>query len=1853
MTPFAHGPAEEQLRGLRLALERGTGVEITGELGRGARAVVFRVRREGTEYALKTLLGTVGSGDATAFRREGALLASVQHPGLVRIHDVGEVDGHPYLVMDLVEGEPLNQVLGSGPMAVDLLLQLGADVAGGLSATHRTGLVHRDVKPHNIVIRRGGSAVLVDFGLIDRIRDQADGEDAATVMGTLAYASPEQSGMLCRPVDGRSDLYSLGIVLYECAAGKRPFPVTDLGEMLRLNATEPVPDLAASRPDLPAGLIAVIEKLLAKDPDDRYQSGEGVRHDLALVAGGDTLAGGPGRDDHPAQTDHPLVGRSAQAATLSSWWSRVRAGQGASVVVHGPAGSGKSRLVRELLSEVAATGGAVLRGKAVPDPAAPLMALRAAIEQYAADLRARDPKSQDRIVDGLRRAAGSAAGLLGAFSPALARLLGVERPVAADRHEQFATAMAVFLATLARVEGGAVLFLDDVQWLDEVTRRVLDQVSAELPHTPLLVVGAARDGGEDHTGPAPFRTAMSGTVVEDLTLGEIEGAAVARLVSNELAGARLPAEVTEQLVRRSGGNPFGVREYLRAVLDAGLLRPSWGDWLLDVDGLDDLALSSDSLGLMAQRVKALPKGLVPPLRLAATIGTHFSGRLLARVHGMQEQSVGAWLDQAGRHGLIEHRAGDDYVFLHDRIREAVLAGIDGEELTDLHQRIAEVLATDPAARDSTTDPAGTAVATDVDRGLVYAIAQHGLLGRTDRAPEWLIGRCLAAGRQALADHAPAEALAFLRPLPELAARTGAQVGPGGYEQLGIALHRTGRIAEAVAAFESALESTTDRLDRAHLYSLIADAHLWTWNIPATLAATEHALQELRHRLPSNPLVLTGSVLACAARAPFSSLARRLRGRPPERRRRELRLLARLYVLAGDVMWLCYRPDVQWLFTMLALPAVNRVGVCEEYVRVQRSLGACSRLAIRRSGARREKRARECAAEIGDPGLIAEVAGYAAFAAVAAGGSFTDDQYLSCLAEHRRWLELGLHVNLIAALVCEELVKGHPRLALDWHRQGQDTLGDDYCESHPFSFLGIPVAAQTGKVEEAQRRLEVARHAPGVDHPGGEQNLLCLTETIALTELGDHGPDFGRATASFTSLVPKPKLIIPSNRVFYVFQAYGRAAAYRTATSAHREEARAAAEAAIAQLGELANRPVLCAHHHALRAELELLGGDPESALVEAAQGEDLALRHDVPLALYEVARVRSRALTVIGQPEQAKLQAWIALHLALHHGWTLRAQWARAEFGLDGDDGSGFGSYSWPSRSVSQGDLAGGMTLLQERRRLQVLERVGLAASRLLDPGELMQVVLEETIKVLAAERAFLFLLDEDSGALTCRAARGVDGRLPDAPTAYAASLVSQVAATGEAVVVTGTDSGAARGSESAVIHGLRSVLVGPLRLAGHTVGVIYLDSRIAKGIFTSADSGLLTVIGNQIAVSLQTARASRLAVEKAIAVQQRDTAELLRTSMRTISESLDSDEVLTRMAEEFDQLPALPSTDVWLIRRDGQVLHPTACSRETGPTRTQPTQTESPGSGAGEVRSSSTDPSCATWRESVDATDDVCALDLAEPVTGEGVNRLPRPLRRILDAQLRGVTSWLLVPLDAAGRRVGVLLLVDVAAEAYSETHTRLAGALASQGMTAYEKAELFAQTQRFAVTDPLTGIANRRAFFEQAHRALVSAQHRSHPLAILMIDIDRFKKINDTYGHQTGDEVIQEVVARILTRLRVDDILGRYGGEEFALVAPHLPPDAAEGLAERLRQAVAEEPFETTHGPLPVTVSVGVVSHTPGPVDTSPLRDLVDRADQALYEAKRTGKNRVSQWEASCGDQAGARGPSADARVISFGES
>ncbi|HEX5203133.1 MAG TPA: diguanylate cyclase [Actinoplanes sp.] len=1695
-----------------------TGLTVEDELGRGAFTTVHLVRRGEQTYALKrpNAEGADDPGVLTAFHREAALLACVDDPGVPRVHAAGRHDGAPALVLEYIPGGSLADRLAHGPLAPERVVELAGQLGRGLAAAHRAGLVHRDVKPGNIMMSPGRPAKLIDFGLALL---GAEPEDDDRAVGTFLYTSPEQSGMLKRPVDGRSDLYSLGVVLFECLTGRLPFEADDVGQLLRLHLTAPVPEIPGAGP----ALAAVVTRLLAKDPDDRYPDAAALITALRACPGGDAAA-------EPVAASWPLCGRDTEREDLANRWHRAQRGRGGVAVIRGPAGSGRTRLAEEAAALV--TGAPVLRAACQEDEALPLAALRAAIEGHLQRIALLDGPARAEAEQRVRAAAEVAGpALVARLSPRLEALAGAPREA---RDEHLFAAVATFLGELAKAHSGLMLLCDDAHWLDAGSREVLARLAPDLPRLPLLVLLTERSGaGEPTALPVDL----------ELDCVPLDQDAVAELVASRLPGATAPAELSAHIAGRTDGSPLAVVAYLLRLLDAGLLRPLWGAWHFDVAGADALPAAEDVRALLASRLATLSDGDRDFLVTAAVAGPRFRTEVLVAAGGQADRVVAA-VGAAVERRVVEARPGGWFVFLHPLLRDSLLDGVGGQRLRRLHAAIADAL-------ESLPEPLR-----DADH--VYAVARHHRRAG-DAVPAGQRRRsALAAGLRALDDTAPAEAVGYLEDALDGDPAPGTAV----LHPLATAYLRAARFAEAGATIERALAAEADRRTRAHLLTTRIELHHTLWDDERALAATAAALTELGRPLPANtPRLLASTVGIALAGGAVRRTGWGL-GKARGRRRDDLAALAATLDAGGYAAGIGLRLREAGVLAMRAMYAVNRLGPCPEYVRVYALAGYVAAVVkLRGTADRCLNRAAEVAAHLDDPALTAYVE-WLRGCAWLFGGFDDGSAWEETITRNARWFGPAQLIPGFATVGLRLLLRGYTVESEAEYERGVKRLNDlSRVRATSFGMLTVMIPAMQGRHGEAAAALAELRAA--LPDGGGttvQRANMLVAAACAAIEQGEFGEPFEAIVAEFRGLGLRLRDMMTQHKWFFAFQSHGRMAQLRMATAESRPARVAAARGAVADLRRVRkSSPLLDAAYLIGEAALAQMLGEPRKCIEWSDKAERVARMADAPLVHFEVARFRARAFRALGLVNESDRQARIALSLATQHGWESRRRQARTEFGAE--EGAATNRRTVAER---RGDAG-------RSRRLEALQQVGAAAATVLDPQELARVALDEMLRILGAERALFFLLDE-AGEPVQFAGRGADGTDLAETSAYGATLVRRVASGGEALVLTGTEQGAALGSRSAVVHGLRSIMVVPVQFKGNTLGVVYLDSRMARGIFTDDDVEVLIGVTSHVAVSLETARAAQLHLSLAAAQQRQAFAEMLRASLAELSGIHDPARLLTAL---LGMLAAqLDAAAGCLLSADGAVV--------------------------------------------------VEVIGKADPsvLGGPLPIALPPVLRpTVIDAgdiAEISVRKLLVIPLDHRDGRSGVVVL---GADAFDDSAVQVASALATQGMSAYLNACLFSRVQELATTDELTGQHNRRHFYAIATALVSSAARGSRDLAAVMLDIDKFKGVNDTYGHGVGDEVIREVAARVRAGIRHSDVLGRYGGEEFAVVLPDHDGSAPD-LAERMRSAVAGTPIATSAGPLTVTISVGLTQLDPA---DATLDQMLARADLALYRAKESGRNRV----------------------------
>jgi PAS domain S-box-containing protein len=619
-------------------------------------------------------------------------------------------EGRPMLILEDAGGEPLDRILGQ-PMELSRFLRIAVSLATGLGKLHQRGLIHKDIKPANILINSAtGAAWLTGFGIASRVpRERQPAEPPEMIAGTLAYMAPEQTGRMNRSIDSRSDLYSLGVTFYEMLTGALPFIASDPMEWVHCHiARQPVaPDQYAV--GIPAPLSKIVMRLLAKNAEERYQTAAGVAGDLwgclkEWEAHGHIEAFELGAHDVSDRLLIPekLYGREREIDALRASFDRVVAnGHTELVLVSGYSGIGKSSVVHELHKALVPPRGLFASGKFDQYKRdIPYMTLGQAFQSLVGPLLGRSEARLAWWRETLREALGANGQLIVNLVPALELVIGRQPPVPdlppQDAQNRFQMVFRHFLGVFARKEHPLALFLDDLQWLDTATLDLLEHLITHPEVRHLLLIGAYRDNevGSAH----PIRRTLEairreGARVDEIVLAPLGLTDVGRLVSDTLHCKPNRARPLAQLVHeKTGGNPFFAIQFFTALVEEKLLvfDPATPAWQWDIKRIRAKSYTDNVVELMAGKLKRFSGTTQEALKQLACFGNVAEVANLALIDGETEEAMGAALWEAVHAGLV-FRENSAFKFLHDRIQQAAYTLIPEGQRAEVHLRIGRVL----------------------------------------------------------------------------------------------------------------------------------------------------------------------------------------------------------------------------------------------------------------------------------------------------------------------------------------------------------------------------------------------------------------------------------------------------------------------------------------------------------------------------------------------------------------------------------------------------------------------------------------------------------------------------------------------------------------------------------------------------------------------------------------------------------------------------------------------------------------------------------------------------------------------------------------------------------------------------------------------------------------------------------------------------------------------------------------------------------------------------------------------------------------------------------------------------------
>jgi tetratricopeptide (TPR) repeat protein len=656
---------------------------------------VYRAKdtRLSRQVAIKVLLGHLAA-DAVArarLRLEAMAAAGLDHPYICKVFEIAEDCDTLFLVMEFIAGDTLHQRLRSGTLPLAEALRIAGEVAEALEEAHNKRLVHRDLKPANVMLTQGHVKVM-DFGLARRFAvTELAGDDptpapvpalteVGTIVGTPDYMSPEQ--VKGQPLDGRSDVFSFGVLLCALLGNPSPFRRTTTQETMAAILRDP-PELSG---DLPPGLMLLIRRLLQKSPEDRYQSMAEVRADLAGLA---TAAMAPEPARQVQEDRIPLIGREKEFAELKRCLTEALAGRGSLVMIGGEPGIGKTHLITALLDEARRRGAYTNIGHCYEMEGSP---------PYVPFIEMLERTAQTAPKAGFRLALGDAASEIAKLMPELRRMYpdippAIQLPPEQQRRYLY-NAYREFIERGARSTPIVHVF-EDLHWADEPTLLLLQHIVQILSSAPILIIGTYRDVELEVTRPfaKTLEALMRQKQATRISLRRLAVDGVESMLA-AMSGQTPPPSLARVVFAETEGNPFFVEEIFRHLAEEGKLFDETGKWRPGLR-VDQLQVPEGVRLVLGRRLDRLGADARRVLTTAAVIGRSFSLRLLEALENAQPDAALDAVEEAERAHLVsvEPATGREmrYRFVHELVRQTLAETLSLPRRQRLHARVADAI----------------------------------------------------------------------------------------------------------------------------------------------------------------------------------------------------------------------------------------------------------------------------------------------------------------------------------------------------------------------------------------------------------------------------------------------------------------------------------------------------------------------------------------------------------------------------------------------------------------------------------------------------------------------------------------------------------------------------------------------------------------------------------------------------------------------------------------------------------------------------------------------------------------------------------------------------------------------------------------------------------------------------------------------------------------------------------------------------------------------------------------------------------------------------------------------------------
>lgn len=963
-----------------------SGYTVIEQIYRGDKSVIYKAKRnlDGFPVILKTLKENKFSyKDVDRLKHEYDVYKKLNDASIssvVQAFGLENLEGRPVLILEDFQGQTLSSYFNARHIDLKLFLAIAIDIAKGLGDIHHQQIIHKDINPSNILVNPITKKIkIIDFGISTFLPREIQHIVTPTLLeGTAAYISPEQTGRMNRPIDYRTDIYSLGISFYEILTKQLPFQAKELIDLIHLHIAKLPTPLNEIDPRIPKVLSEIVLKCLSKDAEDRYKSAYGLQNDLKehLVR----LSISEDEYFEPGQRDifdyfhipEKIYGRKTEIKHLFSAFERTNQGDSELLLVAGYSGIGKSSLVREVQRPIEEHKGHFISGKF--DQFQQNIPYHAFIQAFQQLIQLLLTESESKLAawqSNLLKALGSNGQVICDVIPELKLIIGDQPlPLKLSPQEEeirFQQVFSDFIQVFLQPEHPLVIFLDDLQWADFSSLKLIEFLLIHVHPRYLLMIGAYRDNEVFEAHPLLKTLAniqQGGKLAEILNLLPLKIENTIDLIKDTFHTSAEQIEPLAYVIqRKTQGNPFFIIQFLKILYQDGLLdfNAEQQSWTADLSKIERLSVTENVADLLSEKIRKLPEKTLDLLKIGSAIGKKFELNLIALISGLspsqaryhiwpacqQEFVLQEEFIQYSGHARTGSEINIRYTFQHDRIQQAAYHLIPEKEVNFLHYQIGKVLL-ETIPKEKRNENA-ISIVNQLNQGIQF-------IDQTQNKLQLAHLNSLA-GEKALSSIAYSSACQYFIQALELIDDKEKEHDfvLSLYKNLAISSYMGKQFEEAEKAFESAIRLTKDPLEKGRLYVLKVNLYTHLGRNKEAIEAGLKCLQVLAFDPYRYPIKLQ-------LIKEFLTLQKNLYKHPledihklPHNKDQRAAILQQLFFSITFPLHTEGRQELLELFSLLAINLNFKYGLSEYSVYAFNSLA----LFYTTSGQRQYKRAYEC------------------------------------------------------------------------------------------------------------------------------------------------------------------------------------------------------------------------------------------------------------------------------------------------------------------------------------------------------------------------------------------------------------------------------------------------------------------------------------------------------------------------------------------------------------------------------------------------------------------------------------------------------------------------------------------------------------------------------------------------------------------------------------------------------------------------------------------------------------------------------------------------------------------------------